>query len=247
MPAIAASRTPRLDLPPPYTLVTLREAGDAFAHACRIAPEAGAGTLVVVGRFDLVEFAVVLEPEEPLRSARRAFVAGMAALADAVAVHCPPDMALEVRWPDTLRFNGAVIGRGRLGWPADGTEDSVPDWLVFGAVLVAARLGGGDPGLRPELSSLAEEGFAVDGRALVESFSRHLMSAFHAWADEGFEVLAERYLERLPKKAGSRYALADNGDLLVRHHAQGAPERQSLMLALRDPSWIDSVFGRPKP
>ena len=54
--------------------------GDAFAHATTIAAEAGAGTLVHVGRFDLVEFAVVLEPEEPLRTARRAFYAGMVAL-----------------------------------------------------------------------------------------------------------------------------------------------------------------------
>ena len=35
-----------LDLPPGYTLVALRELGDAFEHGCRIAAEAGAGTLV---------------------------------------------------------------------------------------------------------------------------------------------------------------------------------------------------------
>ena len=61
-----------LDLPPGYTLVALRERGDAFARACEIAAEAGAGTLVWVRRYDLVEFAVVLEPDEPLVSARRA-------------------------------------------------------------------------------------------------------------------------------------------------------------------------------
>ena len=60
-----------LDLPPGYTLVALRELGDAFAHGCQIAAEAGAGTLVWVRRYDLVEFAVVLEPNEPLKSARR--------------------------------------------------------------------------------------------------------------------------------------------------------------------------------
>src|SRR5262249_20305616 len=52
--------SPALDLPPPFRAVALREAGDAFAHATRIATEAGAGTLVHVGRFDLAEFAVVL-------------------------------------------------------------------------------------------------------------------------------------------------------------------------------------------
>ena len=80
---------PALDLPPPYHLVTLREVGDAFAHAQAIAAEEGAGTLVHVGRFDLSEFAVVLEPEEPLASARRAFYACMVALRDALLVYAP--------------------------------------------------------------------------------------------------------------------------------------------------------------
>ena len=66
---------PALDLPPAFRLVSLREVGDAFARAQEIAPDEGAGTLVWVGRFDLVEFAVVLEPDEPLRSARRALFA----------------------------------------------------------------------------------------------------------------------------------------------------------------------------
>ena len=57
---------PTLDLPPPFRLVTLREVGDAMTHATGIASEEGAGTLVYVGRFDLAEFAVVLEPDEPL-------------------------------------------------------------------------------------------------------------------------------------------------------------------------------------
>ena len=61
-----------LDLPPGYALVALRELGDAFAHGCEIAAKSGAGTLIWVRRYDLVEFAVVLEPGEPLMSARRA-------------------------------------------------------------------------------------------------------------------------------------------------------------------------------
>src|SRR5215475_6043932 len=80
-PRRRTSSRPALDLPPPFRLVTLREVGDAFAHATRVAAEEGAGTLVYVGRFDLAEFAVVLEPEEPLKTARRALYAGLTALA----------------------------------------------------------------------------------------------------------------------------------------------------------------------
>src|SRR5262245_59645223 len=94
-----APTKPALDLPPPFRLVTLREVGDAFAHAKAIAAEQGAGTLVYVGRFDLAEFAVVLEPEEPLRTARRAFYTGCAALGDALTVHAPPEKLVEFEWP----------------------------------------------------------------------------------------------------------------------------------------------------
>ena len=38
---------PELALPPPFTLVRLRELGDAFAYAKSIAAEQGAGTLLV--------------------------------------------------------------------------------------------------------------------------------------------------------------------------------------------------------
>src|SRR5215813_2276456 len=97
------SSKPALDLPPPFRLVTLREVGDAFVHAIAIAAEDGAGTLVHVGRFDLAEFAVVLEPEEPLRTARRAMYIGMCALGDALAALAPPEKSISFDWPDAIR------------------------------------------------------------------------------------------------------------------------------------------------
>ena len=106
----------KLDLPPGYREVALRELGDALAKAIEIAPEAGAGTLVWVGRFDLVELAVVLEPDEPLATARRAVFAGMNAAADALAAYCPPERPIEFAWPDSILFGGGLVGgRGSPG------------------------------------------------------------------------------------------------------------------------------------
>src|SRR5918994_3134065 len=122
---------PDLQLPPCFNLVTLREVGDAFAHATAHAAELGAGTLVYVGRFDLAEFAVVLEPEEPLRTARRAVYAGLAALADALAVHAPPEKPISFDWPDAVRVDGGLVGGARLAWPQGADENEPPAWLVF--------------------------------------------------------------------------------------------------------------------
>lgn len=238
--------TPALDLPPPFRPVTLREVGDAFAHACGIAAHEGAGTLVHVGRFDLVEFAVVLEPEEPLRTARRALYAGMNALGDALAVHAPPEKPINFDWPDAIRVDGGLVGGGRLGWPAGADESQPPPWLVFGVMIRTVAMSEAEPGLRPLESALEEEGFGEVGLGrLVESFSRHLMVAIDIWQDRGFAELSKNYLARLVPEAGLRREIDENGDLLGRRMGKAAVERRPLMPALATPSWLDSERGGP--
>ena len=238
-----------LDLPPGYTLVALREAGDAFAHGCEIAEEAGAGTLVWVRRYDLVEFAVVLEPDEPLKSARRALFAGMNALADAIAAHCPPEREVNFDWPDTVIFDGGLLGGARLGWPQDCAETEVPPWLVFGVILRAADMAHVEEAQAAAGVSLLSEGFEmVDTDAIIESFARHLMTAFDRWKERGFEAIARDYLERLPKrKAGEHRAIDSDGNLLAALPAgSGPPERTSLLDALAKANWYDPQARGPK-
>jgi biotin-(acetyl-CoA carboxylase) ligase len=236
---------PVLDLPPPFRAVALREVGDAFAHAVKIAADAGAGTLVHVGRFDLAEFAVVLEPDEPLVTARRALFAGLTALADALAVHAPPEKPISFDWPATIRIDGGIVGGARLAWPACAAEDVAPAWLVFGAMIRAAAIGEEEPGLRPFATTLDAEGFDHDSSRLVESFARHLMVAIDAWQQDGFAEVAKNYLSRLAPERGVRRELDDNGDLLVRHVDKAAIDRRSLLRDLATPSWLDPTTGAP--
>ena len=225
---LRASVTDRnLQLPPPFHLVTLREAGDAFAHAVAIADEAGAGTLVWAKRFDSVEMAVVLEPDEALGSARRAFFVGMNALADALAVHAPPERPITYGWPDAIRVDGVLVGGGRLGWPEGVTEDDVPGWLVFSGTVRTALLRAGEPGTRPLVGALDELGFeGIDPGETVASFARYLMAGFHE-AEE------------------------DEGSAIRRYRARLSPERDvpaagaELREALLSPSWRDPKSGMP--
>jgi hypothetical protein len=245
MTAIAA-RLPLPDLPPSYRLVVLRERDDAFDHACKIAGEAGAGTLVWVRRFDLVEFAVVLEPEEPLSAARRAFFAGMSALADAVGAACPPDKPVEFAWPGTLLFDRARLGGGRLGWPQHCAEGEVPEWLVFSAMLIASKHGSGEAGLTPDSTSLEDEDCEFSHEALLESFARNLMRAFHIWTGQGFAPIAADYLARLAMPDGmeGHAHIAENGDLIVKH--AGSTEPLAFLPALDQAAWFDRTTGRPR-
>jgi biotin-(acetyl-CoA carboxylase) ligase len=250
----------RFDLPPPFRLVTLREVGDAFAHAIAIAAEDGAGTLVHVGRFDLAEFAVVLEPEEPLRTARRAIYTGICALGDALAASAPPEKTISFDWPDAIRIDGGLVGGVRLAWPMAADEGETPAWLVFGAMIRLVAMGEDEPGLRLLAAALDDEGFAdLDGRVLVESFARHLMTAFDISQENGFGEIAKNYLSRLaPGKAEFRKArpgehsnvvrhdIDQEGNLLIRHAGTGKLERRSLVDALAAQSWLDPVSGGPR-
>jgi len=237
---------PALDLPPPFRAITLREVGDAFAHAQKVAAEEGAGSLVFVGRFDLAEFAVVLEPDDPLRLARKVFYAGMNALFDALLAHAPPEKAITFDWPGTVRIDGGLIGGGRLAWPSGADENAPPEWLVFGAMIRTASMTD-EPGLYSLETALDQEGFAEFGAgALVESFARHLMVAIDAWQQDGFPQVAKDYLTRLSPEKGARRDIAENGDLIVQWVASSQVERRALVPALAKPSWYDPHRGGPR-
>jgi len=238
---------PELTLPPPYRAVRLRELGDAFAHAVAIAPEHGAGTLVHVGRFDLAEFALVLEPDEPLVQARRVFYAGMAALADALAATAPPETAINIEWPDALYVNWGLVGGGRLGWPKTAREDDVPPWMVFGGMIRTASALGRDPGATPDVTALDEEGFTdITSSEVVESFARNFMHATDAWQESGFGAVARSYFERFQPASGMRRDIDEAGDLLVRRAGTVDVEREALLPRLKVPSWFDPASKAPR-
>src|SRR5262245_54398983 len=244
------SRTPtrrQVDLPPPFQLVRLREVGDAFRHATTIAADAGAGTLVYVGRFDLAEFAIVLEPEEPLHRARRAFYAGMVALRDALVAQAPPERPITFAWPDAIHVDGGLLGGGRLGWPPDSVESATPAWLVFGASIRTVGLGEQEAGLRSLATALDAEGFEEAGSdRLIESFARHLMVAVDAWRANEFASVIATYLAHLTVEKGASPSLAGNGDLLIKWRGQREPDRHDLAAALAVPSWLDPATGGPR-
>ncbi len=237
-------RTP-LVLPPLFSEIACDEGEAVFERAVAQAGDLGAGALLHGVRGHALSTAVVLEPDEPLASARRAFSIVMVAIRDALASHCPPERDIRFAWPDTILYDGARLGGGRMAWPDNCPEDDVPAWLVVGIDLIRTR---------PPLSagkaflgsiSLREEEF-FDDAELIESFSRHLMRlvSLHE-AGEQSEIV-DAYLHRLADGMdGAALSLADNGDLLERS-ADGRIERRSLTDGLATMRWLDPKTGEPR-
>ena len=236
----------KLDLPPGFSEIRLREHGDAFAHAQGVAATEGAGTLVWVRRLDSIETAVVLEPEQPLAEARCALFAVMNAAADALGQYCAPEKALQFSWPDTILLDGGIVGGCRLAAPRDAADTDVPDWLVVGL-----QLRGSVPMTTWQSfsrgTSLEAEGFdLLHSEDVLASFTRHLMAGFDGWRADGFKSVAERFLARMPAIKGARRGLERNGDLLERRLATVKEVvRQPLTEALDVPQWLDPDTGQP--
>jgi hypothetical protein len=76
---LSAAGEGALVLPPLFEAVFIADPSDVHAHACRIAAQSGAGTLVYAMSEETVALAIVLEPDKPLVAARLAFFACMAA------------------------------------------------------------------------------------------------------------------------------------------------------------------------
>lgn len=222
-------------LPPPYTLHHL-DAGDVMAEATRLAPIEGAGTLVMHQSPGILAFAVVLEPDQPLREAQMAFALGMVALGDALAAHCPPERAVRLVWPDEIRFDKARLGGGRFAVAPGSVADDVPDWLVFGAELIADRDHLAEPGLFPDSTSLKEETFDP-AEDIVSTFASYMMLYFDRWAHDGIEAVTNRYLMRIdpPLLRGVRRI---EGDRLVEITPAGGGNRSEPLLdALGKSGW----------
>ncbi len=197
-----------------------------------------------VGRFDLAEFAVVLEPGEPLSTARRAFYAGMVALTDALRAYAPPNKTVAIGWPDAVEIDGGLVGGGRMGWPSSAREDEPPAWLVFGAMIRTVAMADQGPGVHPLASALDEEGFGEAGAVEVtESFARHLMRVIDSWQVDGFDGVARDYLSRMARERKTVLRIDDCGDLLARRINTDRTERSELVKALATPSWLDPKLG----
>ena len=238
-----------LDLPPGYTLVALRELGDAFAHGCDIAAEAGAGTLVWVRRYDLVEFAVVLEPDEPLVSARRALFAGMNAVADAIAAHCPPEREVSFDWPDAISVRWRVAGRGAARL-AGGLRRGRGACVAGVRRHAARRRHGACRGGAGRIRRFAVERRFRDGRHRRDHRQLRPSSHDRVRPLERARVRGDRTGlsgAASRRKAGERRTIDLNGDLLVSPPAgSGPPERTSLVDALAKVAWYDPQARGPK-
>jgi len=183
-----------IDLPPLLTARPLPPGQDPMAEACAAAARGcDAGLVFTVPDPDRVRVAVVLAPETPLGQAMAALPACAVALQNALGALCPPEMAVHLDWSGAVMVNGAACGRLRAAAPVTDPA-ALPDWLVIGAELVLLPPDPENPGNTPDRTALCLEGGGdVDPRALVESWSRHMLMWISRLDDAEGRALLHRH------------------------------------------------------
>jgi biotin-(acetyl-CoA carboxylase) ligase len=208
------------------------------------AGRAGAGDVFWARATDLMDVAIILEPEVALEQSTQMPFAAMVALGDALGAIAPPEVGVYYRWPGDIVVNGARAGSVRFAVPRDAAEGAVPRWLVVGATLtIRAGRSAPDPGLDTENTTLEEEGCAGITRTdLIESFCRHFLVWVHNWEQDGFRQISELWVERARQIAdeatpdgvtGTLLGLDDGGNLLVKPPAGPAVSLPILAHAVR--------------
>ena len=115
--------------------------------------------------------AIVLAPEEPLRTALRVSFAATLGVNDAVGALAPPEVALHLVWPDRIKVNGALCGYMTAHADTD-DPDAEPDWLILGLDL-AVTPQFSSPGDAPDKTTLHDEGCGdIAAPDLIEAWAR---------------------------------------------------------------------------
>ena len=221
-----------LVLPPPYRAERFDPDISALA-AGRAAAAAGReeGALFWGERAGRLQCAVVLRPDRPRRETLPAVYMAALALADALAAFAAPPAPIGFRWPDGILVDGGLAGRVRLAC-ADCGAEAVPAWAVLGFELALSRPGG-EPGLAPDLTSIAEEGFdGFSAIGLIEGFARQLLRWAGRFEAEGSAAIAAEWWRRAGFAEGAAIGIDADGNLRLRR--EGRVEVQPLEAVLCD-------------
>jgi BirA family biotin operon repressor/biotin-[acetyl-CoA-carboxylase] ligase len=181
--------TNKPDPPPIYRPAPLAAEADAVLEAARAAA-AGAdpATLFWVDRSDRAQCAIILSPDEPLRTTAQMVHVGMTALGDALGAVLPPLVVVGFRPPTTILLNDALLGGLRICYPAGCGTEEVPAWLVLAIDIGVTRFAEGSA----EAADLTRTTFEDEGCVgiatgeVTSAFARYLLAWIDRWQKDGF-------------------------------------------------------------
>jgi biotin-(acetyl-CoA carboxylase) ligase len=236
-------------MPPVFQALAVTPDIDPFERGLQVAAEgAEAGTVLWSIGQDKAQAAVVLAPEHALDASLPIVMVAMLGLGDALGALLPAVVPLTFGWPDRIEVNGATVGGVRMASAPTESPDEVPGWLVVGYGIAVRGSGSAEPGERPGVATLADEGCELATIDLVEAFSRHFLAWINRWQEDGTAPVRQAWLSRAAGLSGSIEVttgtrtkqgiftgLTDSGS--IRLMRNGISQTVSLEEAIKTPTW----------
>lgn len=216
------------DFPPLMTGHELKP-GQSPARKAASGAEKGkyeAGDLLWVRDLNVLNYALVLEPDVDREKALQMIHTQLVALGDAIGAIAPPEVAITHRWPNDVLANGAKIGEVTAILSEDDDTAGTPRFMVI-ATHINVRPTSDDlnPGLDQTKTTLWDEGCGdLDAMQLLASSARHLMAWIHTWQEEGMQpilTLLDGRMERghaldIAGQTGTFMGMDENANLFLK-------------------------------
>ncbi len=213
-------------LPPLLKAEKVSKEVNVFKKAISSIEKSDTGTVFYSERSDIVDIAILLNPEINKNKCNQIIYVMMVAAGDAIGALAPPEVLVSYSFPGYIYLNRGEAGVINYAIDNQKNDDQIPEWLILGLKLKlkqSENIEQDHPD--PSVTSLETEGAGFISRTrMIESVCRHFLAWLNQWEEEGFAPVVKMWNQRidenksihLPNKNKMKFlAIDENGIAIV--------------------------------
>ena len=186
-------------LPPLLTAEKVSKDIDVFQKAISSAKTSETGTVFYSEKNEMVDIAILLNPEVNQKKCNHMIYVLTVAIGDAIGALAPPEVMVTYSFPGYIYLNKGEAGAVSFAIDYQKQDDQVPEWLVLSFKLKIKEIGDmKQDHPDPDITSLETEGAGFISRTrLIESVCRHFLAWLNQWEEEGFAPVVKMWNQRI--------------------------------------------------
>ncbi len=186
-------------LPPLLSAEKVSNDIDVFQKAISSATTSETGTVFYSEKNEMVDIAILLNPEVNQKKCNQMLYVLIVAAGDAIGALAPPEVMVTHSFPGYIYLNKGEAGVVNFAIDSQNEENQVPEWLVLGLKLKLKQFEDMEKDHPdPDITSLETEGAGFISRIrLIESICRHFLAWINQWEEDGFAPVVKMWGQRI--------------------------------------------------
>ena len=197
-------------LPPLLKAEKVSKEIDVFQKAISSSKKSETGTVFYSEKNDIVDLAILLNPEVSQKKCNQMIYVITVAAGDAIGALAPPEVIVTHSFPGYIYLNKGEAGVVNFAIDKQKNDSDIPEWLILGFQLKlkqSTKIEEDHPD--PDVTSLETEGAGFISRTrMIESVCRHFLAWLNQWEDEGFGPVIKMWNQRIEED--KKIKLADD-------------------------------------